>query len=98
MTDLPDSPSYPCNECQAGMMRLQFISYFTWLGNELITVPNFPAWVCDVCGKREYDQRAVNWLTALLNPSTGHTTLRSHPHPRPEPRRSPNRPSSPDGS
>ena len=45
----------PCSECSAGMMRPGLITYFTWLGEELITVPHFPAWVCDVCGRREYD-------------------------------------------
>ena len=52
-------------------MHLDFITYFTWLGDELITVPNFPAWICDMCGRREYDQKARVWLTALLNPETG---------------------------
>jgi YgiT-type zinc finger domain-containing protein len=41
--------SYQCNECQAGMMHLQHLTYFTWLDEELVTVPNFPAWVCDMC-------------------------------------------------
>ena len=62
MSQSHESAAFACNECQAGMMRLQFITYFTWLDEELVTVPNFPAWVCDVCGKREYDERAVNWL------------------------------------
>jgi YgiT-type zinc finger domain-containing protein len=61
----------PCNECGAGVMRLQFLTYFTWLDGELVTVPNFPAWVCDVCGRREYDSRAVSWLSILLNPDAG---------------------------
>lgn len=63
--------SYPCTECQAGMMHLRYMTYFTWLGEELVTVPNFPAWVCDVCGRREYDQRAITWLVTMLNPETG---------------------------
>jgi YgiT-type zinc finger domain-containing protein len=66
---LPDS--YPCKECQAGIVRPRYVTYFTWLKDELITVPNFPAWVCDVCGKREYDQRAIAWLSMLLNPNAG---------------------------
>jgi len=70
-----EKPGFACNECQAGMMRLKFISYFTWLDEELVSVPNFPAWVCDVCGKREYDERAVNWLTTLLSPNAGQTTI-----------------------
>ena len=53
------------------MMRRRHVTYFTWLADELITVPNFPAWVCDVCGRREYDQQAVHWLNLLLHPNAG---------------------------
>lgn len=60
-----------CIECQTGILRLQYLTYFTWLNNELISVPNFPAWVCDMCGRREYDGRAIKWLNALLDPETG---------------------------
>ena len=60
-----------CAECQTGVLHLQYLTYFTWLNEELITVPNFPAWVCDVCGRREYDDRAVLWLNTLLNPDAG---------------------------
>ena len=62
--------TFPCNECQAGLMRRVFVTYFTWLGEELITVPDFPAWRCDVCGRREYDMHALNQLSLLLNPNT----------------------------
>lgn len=71
MSANPNIKDFPCNECSAGVMHLVYITYFTWLGDELITVPNFPAWICDVCGRREYDQKARVWLTALLNPETG---------------------------
>lgn len=60
-----------CSECKAGVLRLRYLTYFTWLDEELITVPNFPAWVCDMCGRCEYDSRAINWLNTLLNPATG---------------------------
>ncbi len=72
-------------------MRLQFITYFTWLGDELFTVPNFPAWVCDVCGRREYDEKSISWLTMLLNPDAGKPTGRKPniPRRRPRPPRSP---------
>lgn len=83
----------PCSECSAGMMRPVLITYFTWLGEELITVPRFPAWVCDVCGRREYDSRAISHLTTLLDPNAGKPTPRRRamrPGRRPRPR--PNRP------
>ena len=77
-----ETPVFPCNECQVGTMRLKYITYFTWLDEELVTVPGFPAWVCDMCGKREYDDRAVTWLTALLSPNAGQTTLHAKPRHR----------------
>ncbi len=68
----PESESsFICPECKSGIMSLRYITYFTWLNKELITVPNFPAWVCDLCGRREYDARAISWLNTLLNPSAG---------------------------
>ena len=60
-----------CEECHAGLYHLQYLTYFTWLNEELVTVPNFPAWVCDVCGRREYDPRAISWLNTLLSPNAG---------------------------
>lgn len=76
MTDLEDilpQPS-PCNECHAGIMQPRRLTYFTWLGDELITVPHFPAWICDVCGKREYDEKAILWLNMILDPNAGRPT------------------------
>jgi YgiT-type zinc finger domain-containing protein len=79
-TKKPDEPindnsqeeySRICPECHTGVFHLEYLTYFTWLNDELITVPNFPSWVCDVCGKREYDARAVSWLNMLLSPTTG---------------------------
>ena len=60
-----------CDECQVGKMSRTYITYLTWLGDELITVQNFPAWVCDMCGRREYDLNALNSLSLLLNPNVG---------------------------
>lgn len=66
-----------CNECQAGQLHRRYLTYFTWLGDELITVPDFPGWVCDVCGKRDYDLHALSQLTLLLTPNAGKTTQRA---------------------
>jgi YgiT-type zinc finger domain-containing protein len=83
----PDNASARvCLECHAGLYHLQYLTYFTWLNEELVTVPNFPAWVCDVCGRREYDPRAVSWLNTLLSPHPGRRKMnRRRPRPRPRP-------------
>ena len=65
------STPIPCSECSVGQMHKTMVTYFTWMGEELISVPDFPAWVCDICGRREYDTQALNQLSLLLSPSTG---------------------------
>ena len=77
---------YPCDECHAGILHPHNLTYFTWLGNELITVPHFPAWICDLCGRREYDNHAITWLNMILDPNAGKPTThhrRSALPPRP---------------
>nr|MBI9047256.1 YgiT-type zinc finger protein [Anaerolineaceae bacterium] len=60
-----------CRECQVGHYHLKAVSYFTWMGDEMVVIPDFPAWVCDVCGTRIYDDHALTQLNFLLNPSAG---------------------------
>jgi len=77
--------TFPCTECQAGHMQRSYLTYFTWIGDELISVPDFPAWICDVCGRREYDLRALNHLNLILNPNAGKPAQRrTASKPRPE--------------
>jgi YgiT-type zinc finger domain-containing protein len=54
-------------------MHRDYVAYFTWLGDELISVPDFPAWVCDICGRCDYDENALTRLTLLLSPNAGKT-------------------------
>ena len=77
---------HPCTTCHAGHVSLQHVVYYTWLSGELITVPEFPAWICDMCGKREYDQRALSWLNIILNPETGRKQQPSRPQIHPSER------------
>jgi len=58
----------PCSECSVGQMHKTKVAYFTWLGEQMITVPDFPAWVCDICGRREYDSQALDQLALMLCP------------------------------
>ncbi len=91
LNDEPDD-SFPCTECQAGVLHMEHMTYFTWLGEELVMVPNFPAWVCDVCGRREYDTRAIAWLTTLLNPDAGKPAAAVRRRRPPVEKRDPTRP------
>ncbi len=59
---------YSCNQCHVGVMQPRYVTYFTRLGSELITVQNFPAYICDMCGRREYDEHSIFWFYAMLDP------------------------------
>ena len=67
---MKDNAKY-CPECQVGVFRSSEATYFTWIDDEIITVPNFPCWVCDVCGRRDWDSQALMQLNILLSPNAG---------------------------
>jgi YgiT-type zinc finger domain-containing protein len=91
----PENQTFSCGECQAGHLRRAYVTYFTWLGDELITVPDFPAWVCDVCGRREYDPHALSQLNLLLNPNAGRPRQRNRKFTPTTPSKKGSRPSRP---
>jgi YgiT-type zinc finger domain-containing protein len=61
---------YFCPECQVGVLKFKHVTYFAHVPGEMITVPDFPAWVCDICGFQEYDSLALTRLYVLLDPNT----------------------------
>ena len=72
-------PVQPCPNCQGGQQHLKSATLMTWLGNDLITVPDFPSWICDMCGFRTYDSHALAQLSLLLSPEAG-TPVQPSPH------------------
>lgn len=72
-------PKYICAECKVGTLRVGEAFYFTLQGGQPICVPDFPAWVCDVCGRREYDSDAVADLLAILEMKPGSRREQSRP-------------------
>ena len=51
-----------------GTLRLRPVTFAHWFEGQFITIPRFPAWVCDICGKREYDEAALEQLELILGP------------------------------
>lgn len=76
MNDLTQKARSTCPECQVGKFQLKKITYYTFLGEELITVPDFPCWVCNVCKHYEYDQKALNQVYMVLNANLGKPVTR----------------------
>jgi len=55
-----------CPHCLAGTVHLRRVVLAHWYGGQFITIPNFPGWVCDVCGEREYDSIALEQIETIL--------------------------------
>ena len=66
--DQPTPQSIPCSACRIGMMRPTKVTYFSFARGRMITIPDFPAWKCDICRKCEFDMDALDQLALLLNP------------------------------
>jgi len=66
----PPAENYVCPHCGSGSLLPKRVTLAGWYGGHFITLPNFPGWVCDVCGAWEYDEAALEQLEVLLGPKT----------------------------
>lgn len=65
----------PC--CHAGVLHRRAVTYADWhtvegVGTEqFIVIPHVPAWLCDVCGLKLFDEQVMARLEPLLGPTDG---------------------------
>lgn len=55
-----------CPYCHTGRLQPRDMVYVQWHGDALLVVDRMPAIICDVCGEKAYDDRAVEHLQRLL--------------------------------
>jgi YgiT-type zinc finger domain-containing protein len=56
-----------CPECHSGRMQPTSAFLFIPRAGMPLCVPDFPAWVCDMCGLSEYDHLALSELEVMLD-------------------------------
>ena len=66
-SSLPDNPE-TCPRCYVGRIQQKGTLLSTIVNGELLSIPNFPTWVCDMCHISMYDPAAIAQLRALLVP------------------------------
>lgn len=71
----------PCPACQVGRLHLRLVTYSHVYGETLVSVPNTPAWECDVCHTLQYDTHSVQRIEALID-QAGPPPNRHHSRPR----------------
>lgn len=66
MNNLPDNPE-ACPRCSIGRIRSVKTVFSREVAGHLLSVPNFPAWECDVCHAFMFDPKALLELHQVLN-------------------------------
>jgi len=57
--------AFYCPRCQIGRCHLTKVPFVRLYQGLLISAPDTPAFVCDVCGYQEYEQDALALILAL---------------------------------
>lgn len=55
-----------CPQCLIGRLHLRLITYTGLYGKTLVSVPNTPAWQCDVCHSVDFDAAALLRIETLV--------------------------------
>ncbi|MEA4812485.1 MAG: YgiT-type zinc finger protein [Anaerolineaceae bacterium] len=76
---LPANPE-TCPRCYVGRIKQKRITLSAAVSSHLLTVPNFPAWQCDVCHAFMYDPKALRELNGML--AAPGSKLRRRPAPK----------------
>ncbi|MEZ4671487.1 MAG: YgiT-type zinc finger protein [Anaerolineae bacterium] len=58
--------AYSCPNCQIGVCRPEKTMYLSLYDGMLVSVPDMPVWVCDICQYQEYDPEVILRLEVLL--------------------------------
>ncbi len=64
-----------CPRCQIGYLNAETATYTSLHNGMLLSVPNMPAWKCDICEYHEFDFDALTQIEALA----GHLGLPDDP-------------------
>jgi hypothetical protein len=60
-----------CEQCRIGQLRLNSAPYLRWIDEQIMVIPDSPAYACDVCDNMVYDINFLNKLQMLLDQLAG---------------------------
>jgi YgiT-type zinc finger domain-containing protein len=55
-----------CPRCQIGNLQPAQATYASVHKGMFLSVPNVPAWQCDICQFQEFDYDVITWVEALM--------------------------------
>lgn len=60
-----------CPRCFIGVLRFSLEPYTILWKEQVINVSDSPAYTCDICAYREYEDELVNWVHELIGTQGG---------------------------
>ncbi|MEZ4518180.1 MAG: hypothetical protein R3C44_15620 [Chloroflexota bacterium] len=74
-----------CEDCGVGYYQPQSAPYLLPLGNRMMVIPDAPAYSCDVCGYRTFDEEFLNAIHNLLAQAAANPAKSKRRAQRPQP-------------
>lgn len=74
-----DNPvtQWRCDECGVGRYRLIAAPYLVKLGKQMMVMPDAPAYVCDICGFRCFDDHFLASMQYLIRQAANDSRRRT---------------------
>jgi YgiT-type zinc finger domain-containing protein len=72
-----------CPRCQVGHLQVSHVTFTHLLNGHVLSIPNAPALICDMCEQREYDPlwlAEIKQVTGVLDDFDGDTRLNVRPN------------------
>lgn len=69
-----------CTHCRLGHYQLDRLPYFTFLDEQLMVIPNVPAYRCDMCGHIRFNELFLYNLQYLIDRLTDRAPDDNLPH------------------
>jgi len=58
-----------CQQCGMGVLHVEIKTLFRIINNDVVFIPDFPLWKCDICKWIEYDDESLEQLIRVVGPS-----------------------------
>jgi len=64
-----------CEKCRIGHYHLTSAPYLRWLDDQIMVIPDSPAYACDICDNMVYDANFLDKLQMLLDQLAGDSQI-----------------------
>ena len=75
------SQTESCDICRIGRCKPVKVPYLYWVDDQVMVMPNSPAFACDICGQVHFDPAFLVLIECLLQELENNIEMRRSTHP-----------------